>query len=142
MKKIIVMGICTLLLTGCGGGKKLVCSQEETYDGDINKTEVTVNYDKKGEKPKSYTMKDTIVYKDTSELEEDYEYAVEYCKEYEKEYGAGYSCKANKNGNTLTHSISVDLSKLDAEDRKDLEEEIGKYEDTKKYLENMTYTCK
>jgi len=138
MKKIVVMGICLVFLTGCGSGKKLICTEER----DTYKEEITINFDKSGDKIKTYVMKYSVEYTDNSELEDDYGYAVEYCKEYEEKVRSGYKCSVSKNGKMLVQTIDVNVSKLTDEYRKELDKEVGTYSKAKKEFEGMGYTCK
>ena len=149
MKKISVLlmsAIVISLLSGCGdSGKKLTCSYDITDDGS-SKMEIVLNFDKKGEKTKSYTESVIRAYTDETSDEDfskEYEAATKSCDNYKEIKGV--KCDASKDKKTIRLELKVNMSELDDKGKELLNTALmdeTSYDDMKSLMESSNYTCK
>jgi len=138
--KIIALAICLLFITGCGD-KKLICTNSETFAGDEYLEQITFIYDRKGKEVKSYIIYEEQTYKDTSDMDEDYENLLAYCEDFNTSNGA--SCKVTRKARTLSITIEVDIKAIGHELSGALAEVVKmSYDEMRKQLEADHFTCK
>jgi Uncharacterized protein conserved in bacteria len=152
MRKISTMAIafiCLIVLTGCGGGKKLSCTVEEasTYNEiDTTGYEIKFEFSKDGKKLNKFTESAYAKYSSSAskeDLNEVYEDLKDSCKEF-NDY-AGVTCKGNKAGTKLSKTITVNLGKATPETLKEFYLDTFKdssYDEVKKEVEGFGYSCK
>jgi len=129
-----------VVLVGCSGSKKLTCTHEAEYEGETQKAQSIYTFDKKGEKLSSLTYIQTIGLKDKDDLDEYYEAGQKICDNANEEEGV--SCKMSRATGSVTMTTTITMSKLGAEERKELEENGANYDDLKKEYEDKGFTCK
>ena len=140
MKKVIVAGICGILLvgmTGCGSSAKeeLKCTMKNG-----NSTETIIGTFEKGTL-KKMVQESTATYETAEDLEEDY--AMAQLAVGMSNAMNGVEGTINKKDLTLTTKITFDFSKMSSENIKDMfEKESMSKEDFQSELKEEGYTCK
>ena len=139
MKKVIsflVIMLVTITLTGCGSkGDTVTC----TMNDDNAKSTMTATI--KNDKVTKISAEQSETYDDEDELNSAYslsQFAVSMISGVD-----GMTAKVDKSGKTLKLTMTMDLTKMSAED---IEDELGSTEFDKdefiKYAEDEGYTCK
>lgn len=144
MKKKILLSFITIvilaLISGCGKQEQVLkCNIEGEMSNISYRQELEALFE--GNK---VTKLDMIMYFDVDK---------ENLEEVRKTMDKAYQEKYNKNGSTVKTevedssvkvTINMDLDKLSAEDKEDLQvgSQYGTYKATKKDLENNGYNCK
>lgn len=137
MKKLFIVILLMLFLTGCGN-KKLKCEKEEVV-GD-NKYKTTLNFEFKDDKVENYKMfmEVTLSKNNLPNFEYYYNSFEETFKEYNDRDGA--TLKLEKTENSYSALVTIKPSKYNRMIK--LFDKNLNYEDTKIYYENTGYICK
>lgn len=132
-RKLLLLVISMLLVTGCGKTKNLQCTLEQKAQGATTTSVMNINFN--GNKAKDITLDISIDYTD-----EYASYADTFKQTLESQRSSlekvGYKVEITSKGN------SQKLKATGTGDSLDSSEATGSYDATKKSLENSGYTCK
>ncbi len=147
MKKRVILGsiagVMLLTLTGCGGGKTLTCTMENSEDGMSQITEMRVSF--KNDTATSFKTTSTF------EMGEEYSGYLDEFEDYLKDSmtsefeDAGVDIDFQRDGNKFILTMGADFSEMTDEEKADLgfdESDDNSYDTIKSSLEDSGYTCK
>ena len=143
MKKLMLVGLCVVLLTGCfGGTKTLTCTMTETEFG--MEMDMTMDVEFRRDRAVSINMDMKVT------LEEEYaEFMDMFMDAFEEEFGAlenqGWKVTMNNNGNIINIRISADIDDIKNADSDflgvDIDFNMG-YEENKREAEAAGAICR
>lgn len=131
-----------LLTSGCGNTKVLECTMSEDNDGMEMSQVVKATYKKDALSKADMTMKITVD-EEYSEYMDLFESSLT-SEFHELEGQKGVTMNIETKDNTLIFSLVADLNSMsdEAKEELDMEEDVGTYDEAKKYFEEEGYTCK
>lgn len=131
-----------LLTSGCGNTKVLECTMSEYNDGMEMSQVVKATYKKDALSKADMTMKITVD-EEYSEYMDLFESSLT-SEFHELEGQKGVTMNIETKDNTLTFSLVADLNSMsdEAKEELDMAEDVGTYDEAKKYFEEEGYTCK
>ena len=147
MKKRVILGsvagVMLLTLTGCGGGKELTCTMENSEDGMSQITEMRVSF--KNDTATSFTATSTF------EMGEEYSGYLDEFEDFLKDSmtsefeDAGVDTDFQRDGNKFILTMGADFSEMTEDQKAALgfdESDDNSYDTIKASLEDSGYTCK
>ncbi len=140
--KFILAGICGLLLvTGCEevNKEKLVCTLEQDVDGMMTNTEYVVEFDESGNNALKAINTVSTDYKDNDRATTFTTVIEAICEEYNT--STSIECVSSVSGTVVSYTMTLDLTGASENDLIEFGAFTTGYDDTKKTMEDLTYTC-
>lgn len=146
-KYLVITLLALLVVTGCGSGKKLTCTKEESSSGIDMKQTITVNF----EKDKVSKVKLSLNSKATNEtIKSNWNlFAETLGKQFSSSSKEGIKITTKNDSKNYSYLIEleVDVNKakkedLEEYDMEDVLDSTESYDDLKKDFEGEGYSCK
>ncbi len=122
MKKTILLLLVMILvvLSGCGSGKKLHCSYENSGEDLKIKAELIYQFDTDGQNLKKMTNIETVTFLTEQAKSENFQEELEGVKESCEQYNnlKGFQCSVKSDEDTIIKTMTITISKVGEEDAK------------------------
>lgn len=146
MKKLLILIIPILILTGCSK-EKLTCTKKEKSNGYKSTEEYSLQYKK--DKLTYYTYKTTYEFNEfytEEEIKKEQEKVEEVCNYFKQESNNKVKCKIELKNKVLSIKMSLDISSISEDIFDNMMflplSEFNKEKEMKKMFKNTGYTCK